>query len=51
MSDTAAPEWRPVLLRCPWCGACVLPDDAEAHGDAHRAHDDEHERQAAIRHA
>lgn len=35
--------WRAALLRCPYCGALVLPDDMAAHGDAHRKHDREHE--------
>ena len=34
--------WHAALLRCPYCAALVLPPDMEAHGDAHRKHDEEH---------
>lgn len=35
--------WRAACLRCPYCGALILPEDLNAHSDAHRRHDKEHD--------
>lgn len=54
MSDSAASRpfadpadqaalWEAALLRCPYCGALVLPADIAEHGAAHRRHDAEHD--------